>query len=102
MDKIEKLLKSKAIKMHLFLPSKRRLFTIISNNEYWLDLNINFCSCKGYYYKYMRNNEQCYHLKALSIAKESEMDIIKFDDKEYSTFLYTLLRDLTRYALNKD
>ncbi len=97
--KIDDLLKGKTIKMHLFLPSNRRIFTIVSNEEYWLDLKINFCSCKGYYYKYMRSNEQCYHLKALSIADEQDMEIIKFDDEEYNSFLYALIRDLTRYAI---
>ena len=100
--KIEELLKKKAIKMHLFLPSNRRIFTIVSNEEYWLDEEMNFCSCKGYYYKYMRNNEQCYHLKALAIAKEDDIEVIKFDDDEYSNFMHALLEDLTRYAITKD
>lgn len=86
--------------MHLFLPSKRRIFTIVSNDEYWLEPKINFCSCKGYYFKYMKNNEECHHLKALSLANEDNMDIIEFADEEYNKFLLALLLDLTKYAMN--
>lgn len=86
--------------MHLFLPSKRRIFTIVSNEEYWLEPKINFCSCKGYYFKYMKIDEECHHLKALSLANKDNIDIIEFNDEEYNKFLLALLLDLTKYAMN--
>ncbi len=99
MHKIDRLLEGKHIKMHLFLPSKRRIFTIVSKEEYWLDLDVNFCSCKGYYYTYARKNERCHHLQALALASEEQISIIRFEDDEYSIFLHALIRDMTRYAL---
>ncbi len=98
--KIEEILKNKRIKMHLFLPSNRKIFTIVSNDEYWLDPDINFCSCKGYFFKYMRTNEECYHLKALRLADQSDIEVIRFSDKEYIPFIKALLHDLARYALD--
>lgn len=94
--RIERLLKRKCIKEHIFLPSNRRIYTIISNEEYWIEPNINFCSCKGYYFKH---SKICNHLKLVALASESMIDRIEFLDEEYEPFLYALVKDLTRYAI---
>ncbi|MEM2856713.1 MAG: hypothetical protein QW416_06400 [Candidatus Nitrosocaldaceae archaeon] len=97
--KIEKLFKKRYIKEHIFLPSKRRLYTIVSNEEYWIEPNINFCSCKGYYFKHKNGKGICNHLKLLALINDNMIETVKFTDEEYNIFLYILIKDITRYAL---
>lgn len=64
--------------MNIFFPSRRTIWEIKSNDNknnhsYFVNFDLNFCSCKGFYYNYKRG--KCYHLNKIS-------DCI--DDKKYS------------------
>ena len=99
MQRVKELIDNKCVKMHVFYPSKRSIFTIVSKEEYWLDLDNNYCSCKGYYYRYMKDDKLCYHLEALKVAiKEDKLDVIIFDDDEYEQFVRLLIKDMKHYA----
>ena len=50
-DKIKSILSEKRVKLHHFLPSDRNIWTIVGNEkEHWLDPELQFCSCAGFYY----------------------------------------------------
>jgi predicted nucleic acid-binding Zn finger protein len=90
------------VKLHVFQPSGRKLWTVVGkDNEHWTDPDLEFCSCKNYYYKTLSNLETCYHLKTLQQAKEnSEFVSITFDDSEYNGFVKALLIDNARKLLD--
>jgi len=84
------------LKLHYFFTSERKLWTIIGkNNEYWLDPELDYCSCKHYYYKTLSGKEKCQHLKLFNeLLKNNHYDKIKFSDGEYYNFITTLLKDI--------
>jgi predicted nucleic acid-binding Zn finger protein len=74
---------------HLFLPSEKFWWEIRSkNNEksYFIDYKVEFCSCKGYYFNYKRN-EGCYHLgKTKEHAGSLDYRTITHQDEDFSDF----------------
>ncbi len=104
-EKINTILSEKRIKLHIFEPSNRKIWTVVgTEKEYWLDPDLDFCSCPGYYF-----NNQCYHLDTLTFAlrvddgilesKEfnsikNKIEKITFSDHEYENFVASLLSDL--------
>lgn len=95
MNRIETKVNSGAVKLHIFEPSGRKLWTVVGkDNEHWTDLDLEFCSCKNYYYKTLSNFGTCYHLKSVQQAKaKNEYVSIIFDDSEYVGFVSALLSD---------
>ncbi len=103
--KINSHLSEKRIKLHLFETSKRKIWTVVgTEKEYWLDPDLDFCSCPGYYF-----NNKCYHLDTLAVTMEvdkqviesngvglakNKIEIITFTDHEYEDFISGLLSDL--------
>jgi predicted nucleic acid-binding Zn finger protein len=90
------------VKLHIFQPSGRKVWTVVGkDNEQWADLDLEFCSCKNYYYKTLSNAELCYHLKSVQKAVEQNKVVaIKFDDSEYIQFIKALLSDNVNRLLN--
>nr|AIF02867.1 hypothetical protein [uncultured marine thaumarchaeote KM3_15_E05] len=104
-EKIDSVLSEKRIKLHIFEPSNRKIWTVVgTEREYWLDPYLDFCSCPGYYF-----NNECYHLDTLTVAIEvdkgviepkeldlakNKIEIITFSDLEYEDFIAGLLSDL--------
>lgn len=86
------------LKLHYFVPSERKLWTIIGkNNEYWVDPELDYCSCKHYYYKTLSGKEKCQHLKSFNeLLKNNLYDKIKFSDDEYFDFLSMLIKDILK------
>ena len=86
------------LKLHYFVPSERKLWTIIGkNNEYWVDPELDYCSCKHYYYKTLSGKEKCQHLKSFNeLIKNNKYDKIKFSDDEYFDFLSMLIKDILK------
>ena len=101
MDKAIALAEQRLVKLHLFLPSNRRILTVIGKMyEYWVDMEHRYCTCKGYYFRLMHTTEVCYHLSAaLYASKEGLTDTIVFSDDEYEPFLRALIIDTTRSIL---
>jgi len=93
------------IKLHIFVPSDRKLWTIVSkNNEYWLDPDLDYCTCKYYFFRTLSGKDRCIHLKSLAEAlRLKEYDSIEFQDDEYAGFLTSLLKDVLswNYTLSR-
>ena len=103
--KMNSLLSEKRIKLHFFEPSNRKIWTVVgTEKEYWLDPDLDFCSCPGYYF-----NNKCYHLDTLAAVipvdngviesmefdwAKNKIEIIMFSDDEYVDFIASLLSDL--------
>ncbi len=87
--------KNPNVKLHIFIPSGKKIWTIIGNNEYWLDISMKYCSCRFFYYKSLLNEKNCSHLEKLSLAiKQHEFEEIRFNDQEYNIFVGSLLKDI--------
>ena len=95
-DKIKTSIDAGSIKLHLFEPSQRKIWTIVGKGkEHWLDPEIGFCSCSGYYFSKMNDKKVCYHLESIRIAEEEKKtEVIKFIDDEFDDFLRGLISDL--------
>ena len=96
-DRIKSSVYSGRVKLHIFEPSKRKIWTIVGKEkEHWLDPDIGFCSCSGYYFSKMSDNKmECYHLESIRLAeKEKKTELIKFNDDEFEDFLKGLISDL--------
>jgi predicted nucleic acid-binding Zn finger protein len=83
-------------KLHLFLPSGRKIWVVVGKeNEHWVDPELEFCSCKSYYFKTLSDGEQCYHLKTVRKSQdEKSYTTIEFSDSEYIQFTKALLQDI--------
>ncbi len=95
-DKINSIVEERRVKLHLFSPSKREIWTIVGKEkEHWIDPYSDYCSCSGYYFGMIKSNTPCYHLESISIAKkENKFEIIEFDDVEYESFISGIISDL--------
>jgi len=92
----DKYVNSYRLKLHYFIPSKRHLWTIVGkNDEYWLDPEIDYCSCRHFFFKTLSGKDKCQHLKIISdLIKNENYDRIEFSDVEYYSFLGLLMKDL--------
>lgn len=95
-SKIESVLSEKRIKLHIFEPSRRKIWTVVGKEkEYWFDPDLNFCSCHSFYFNSIAGKQECYHLKSANLAeKENKVELIKFSDEEFSDFINGLVSDL--------
>ncbi len=95
-DKIASAVSEKRVKLHVFEPSNRKLWTIVGKGEeYWLDPEMDYCSCSGFYYGQLNGKKECYHIDSVKLAqKENKVEIIKFSDDEFEDFLSSLISDL--------
>ena len=85
------------VKGHTFLPSGRRIFTVVgSNADEFVDPDKPFCSCESFYYGVLSSKVGlCYHLIAFKIAHESGLvQEVRFDDEEYDAFTALLASDV--------
>jgi predicted nucleic acid-binding Zn finger protein len=95
-DRIESLISEKRVKLHVFEPSLRKVWTVVGKgNEHWLDPDAEYCSCPGYYFGKLSGKKSCYHLESVLLAKkENKFEKIVFSDDEYVDFLASLVSDL--------
>jgi predicted nucleic acid-binding Zn finger protein len=85
------------VKRHTFLPSGRRVHTVVgSNADEFIDPDKPFCSCESYFYGVLSAKvKQCYHMLSYKIAQESGLiREVRFDDEEYDTFMMLLATDV--------
>ena len=94
--KIESTVSEKRVKLHVFEPSNRKIWTVVGKGEeYWLYPEMDYCSCPGFYFGKLNGKKECYHLESIKLAeKENKFEIIKFSDDEYENFLSSLITDL--------
>ena len=51
-EKAVKIALDKGVKLHVFKPSNREVWTVVGkDNEYWVDPECSFCSCKDDYFQ---------------------------------------------------
>jgi len=95
-DKVESIVSEKRVKLHIFEPSQRKIWTVVGKEkEYWIDPDGSYCSCPGFYFGKLNGKTTCYHLESLGIAqRENKIETIVFSDEEFSDFLSGLLFDL--------
>ena len=94
--KIKSVIDEKRIKLHYFIPSNRKIWTIVGmEKEHWLEPNLKFCSCTGFYFGMLKNKKPCYHIDSIEIAKKEEQyECIKFSDNEFESFMSGVINDL--------
>ena len=50
-NKINAVISEKRVKLHNFVPSNRKIWTIVGKEkEHWLDPDFEFCSWSGFYF----------------------------------------------------
>jgi predicted nucleic acid-binding Zn finger protein len=85
------------VKRHSFLPSGRRIYTVVGRNaEEFIDPEKPFCSCESYFYRVLNAKiKECYHMLSYKIADESGLiEEVRFDDEEYDAFFKLLAYDV--------
>ncbi|MFQ6134618.1 MAG: hypothetical protein ACE5KU_02235 [Nitrososphaerales archaeon] len=96
-ERAVRLVESRSIKLHRFLPSGREVWTAVGNDgDQLVDASQPYCSCRDFHFRLLTGRrEECYHLLALKMAKESNSyDTIDFQDEEYTSFIRGLLEEL--------
>lgn len=95
-DRIESLISEKRVKLHIFEPSQRKIWTVVGKNEeYWVDPENIYCSCPGFYFGKLDGKNTCYHIDTAHMAQnEKKVEIIIFSDEEFLDFLSGMISDL--------
>ena len=95
-DRINSIINEKRVKLHLFNPSKREIWTIVGKEkEHWLEPEMQFCSCSGFYFGMIKSKKPCYHIDSVKIAQEKKQyEIIEFSDDEFENFMLSIVNDL--------
>jgi len=96
LDRIQSIVSEKRVKLHVFEPSQRKIWTVVGiGEEHWIDPDNRYCSCPGFYFGRLSGKSTCYHLKSADLARrESQVEKIIFSDDEFSDFLSGLISDL--------
>ena len=96
LDRIQSLVSEKRVKLHIFEPTRRKIWTVVGKGEeHWIDPDSNYCSCPGYYFGKLNGKMTCYHLESAQLARnENKVEEIIFSDDEFSDFLRGLISDL--------
>lgn len=82
------------MKCHLFEPSKKKIWTIVGkHHEYWIDLELDYCSCNDYYFRTLSGQGLCYHLDFAKEKSSSKVDTVHFSDSEYGDFVKSMIND---------
>lgn len=95
-DRVEILVSEKRVKLHIFEPSKRKIWTVVGKGEeHWIDPIGRYCSCPGFYFGQLIGKNSCYHLDSVRLAqKENKIEEIIFSDDEFPDFLSGIISDL--------
>ena len=97
MERATRLVESKSIKLHRFLPGGREVWTAVGNDgDQLVDASQPYCSCRDFHFRLLTDKEEeCYHLLALKMARDSNTyATIDFQDAEYASFIRMLLEEL--------
>ncbi|MBT8243309.1 MAG: hypothetical protein HKO48_04175 [Nitrosopumilus sp.] len=95
-DRIHSLVSEKRVKLHVFEPTHRKIWTVVGKGEeHWIDPDCNYCSCPGFYFGKLSGKTTCYHLESAQLAKDNDqVEEIIFSDDEFSNFLSGLISAL--------
>jgi predicted nucleic acid-binding Zn finger protein len=95
-SKVDNTVGSGSVKQMLFMPSGKKLWIVIGkDNEYWIDVELGFCSCKDFYFTTLSGGQDCYHLKSVrkTIQQQRGFTAIEFDDSDYIRLLQAVADD---------
>ncbi|MDP8888418.1 MAG: hypothetical protein M3M89_02165 [Thermoproteota archaeon] len=94
-SKVDYTVRSGCVKQMLFLPSGKKLWVVIGrDNEYWIDPELGFCSCKDFYFTTLSGGQDCYHLKSVrKTIQQRGFTAIEFDDRDYIHLLHAVADD---------
>lgn len=85
----------------MFEPSKKTIWTIVGkHHEYWIDLDLDYCSCNDYYFRTLSGQGLCYHLDFAKEKMNSKVETIIFSDSEYYDFVKSVVAD--NYLMIRD
>lgn len=96
-DRAAETVLSGGVKEHRFLPSRRKVYTVVGNlGDEFIDPEKPYCSCSNFFFRAIgQRDELCYHLLSYKIASESNrVDVVSFDDEEYDSFLTAVVNDV--------
>ena len=95
-DRVEVLVLEKRVKLHVFEPSGKKIWTVVGRGEeHWVDPTEFYCSCPGFYFAKLTGKATCYHLDSVKLAKhEAKSETIVFSDEEFPDFVKGLIDDL--------
>ena len=95
--KATRMVETNRIKLHIFLPSGRQVWTAVgSDGDHLLNVSQPYCSCRDFHFRYLTDkDEECYHLLALKMAIRLKKYVtVKFQDEEYFFFIRGLLEEI--------
>ena len=95
-DRVEVLVSEKRVKLHVFEPSEKKIWTVVGKGEeHWVDPDENYCSCPGFYFAKLNGKPNCYHLECMDLAQqENKVETIIFSDDEFPDFVKGLIDEL--------
>ncbi len=88
---------SGGVKESRFIPSGRRVFTVVGNaGDEFIDPDKPYCSCSHFFFRVLTGkDETCYHLLSHRMASAAgRVDVNKFSDDEYGQVLRALVADV--------
>lgn len=99
--RIAELVETGRVKKVQFRPSSKIIWMVVGkDSEYWTDPDLQFCSCKDFYFKTLSAGEPCYHLKGIKKAIEAKSYVtLDFDDGEYAQILKSIAEDNEKLLL---
>jgi predicted nucleic acid-binding Zn finger protein len=88
---------SGAVKECRFLPSGRKLFTVVGKmGDEFVDPDRPYCSCSNFFFHVLAGREDaCYHLLSYRIASRTgKVEVVEFSDAEYGPYLSAAVGDI--------
>lgn len=91
--KIDFITKQRRIKLHIFEPSMRKIWTIVgASAEYWMEPDLSYCSCPHFYFSRRHGKQHCYHLDAIKEAIPAGLyETIHLADSEYKRVVQAIV-----------
>lgn len=105
LDRALKVVLNHGVKEHQFLPSDRRIYTVVGSlGDEFINPEKPYCSCSHFFFRVRgRKDELCYHLLSYMIASESRLlDTITFSDEEYFSLMAAVVSDVFRIPGRSD
>ncbi len=92
-ERIQETVRQGRVKLHVFEPSNRSIWTVVGiGREYWVEPDLEFCSCAGFYFSRLGGKDGCYHFESLKVAiAQKRYETIRFADDEYGDFITSLI-----------
>lgn len=95
--KAESIVSKRGVKMHVFEPSNRRVWTVVGRKERWINPEAGYCSCPGFYFANIHGRPGCYHLDAARLAMMEGAGVVEritFSDEEFYDFVLGLVSEM--------